>query len=104
MSIATPHYQMAQRGRLFKLEPQTVARELPRVRGVRPLAAGDVIRERLKPEEIFRVVRVTPCREHGADVTVEDDREHNKAHRTGPIGMIGHLFEHADGAAIEVRP
>lgn len=99
--FADLHLQMAQRGRLFKQEPQAVVRELPRATGLRVLQVGDVVRERSYPDLIYPVVELRV--EDGWQVAMLWDAEHRKA-RPFTQRYLARAFEHADGAGIEARP
>lgn len=99
MSMHSTSFLMAQRGRMFKREPQAVVREMPRATGLRALAVGDVIRDRTAPDQIFRVLRVTACAAHVGHVTVWDDDR--RCEREASLPLLALRYEHADGAAVE---
>lgn len=99
-SYADPLH-MAQRGLLFKREPQPVTRELPRATGLRVLQVGDVLRARVAPERLFVVLAHRPCCAAclGTVTVREDGRVFDLVGR-----KLAWDLEHADGAGIEVRP
>lgn len=101
MSMHSTSFLMAQRGRMFKREPQAVVREMPRATGLRPLLVGDVVRDRMAPDQIFRVLKVHACAAHGAHVTVWDDEY--KVERSAELPLLAMRYEHADGAGIDLR-
>lgn len=88
---------MAQRGLLFKREPQAVVRELPRATGLRDIKPGDILRGRMHPERLFTVLEHRPCclRCGGVVALNESGR---LVEITGRQVMRD--LEHADGAGI----
>lgn len=93
---------LAQRGRLFKPEaPPPVFRDQPRATGIRPVEGGDLVRARLYPDRLFRVLSIEPCcRWCGGIVSLNEDGKLREVRAR----ELARDAEHADGAGIEVRP